>query len=137
MAIWDLFSFFTIPITCALVYKLSFTNNLKANLMGEVLIINVSYLLEDGVELMMQYYYFDKGRRTKMRHMPSRFQPGESVPFSPWLPSRFHRPCFHHVLITSFFQNDYVRFSTWLPSLFSTHFWGRVTFNKDLLLVCV
>ena len=28
--------------------------------MGEVLIINVSYLLEDGVELMMQYYYFDK-----------------------------------------------------------------------------
>ena len=60
VAIWDIFSFFTIPITCALVYKLSFTNNLKANLMGEVLIINVSYLLEDGVELMMQYYYFDK-----------------------------------------------------------------------------
>ena len=60
VAIWDIFSFFTIPITCALVYRLSFTNNLKANLMGEVLIINVSYLLEDGVELMMQYFYFDK-----------------------------------------------------------------------------
>ena len=28
--------------------------------MGEVLIINVSYLLEDAVELMMQYFYFDK-----------------------------------------------------------------------------
>ena len=42
------------------VYKMSFTSNLKTNLMGEVLIINVSYLLEDAVELMMQYVYFDK-----------------------------------------------------------------------------
>ena len=39
---------------------MSFTSNLKTNLMGEVLIINVSYLLEDAVELMMQYVYFDK-----------------------------------------------------------------------------
>ena len=39
---------------------MSFTSNLKTNLMGEVLIINVSYLLEDAVELMMQYFYFDK-----------------------------------------------------------------------------
>ena len=60
VAIWDVLSFFTIPVTCSIVYKMSFTSNLKANLMAEVLIINVSYLLEDGVELMMQYFYFDK-----------------------------------------------------------------------------
>ena len=39
---------------------MSFTPNLKTNLIGEVVQLNISYLLEDGVELMIQYAYFDK-----------------------------------------------------------------------------
>ena len=29
LCVWDLFSFFTVPLTCIFVYKMSFTPNLK------------------------------------------------------------------------------------------------------------
>ena len=41
VAIWDIFSFFTIPLTCMIVFQMSFTPNLKKNLIGEVVLLNI------------------------------------------------------------------------------------------------
>jgi len=37
--------------------------------MGEVILLTISYLLEDGVELMIQYTYFDKYAGTRYDYL--------------------------------------------------------------------
>ena len=39
---------------------MSWSRNLQTNLIGEVIIISLQYLMEDGPELMLQYYFVDK-----------------------------------------------------------------------------
>ena len=48
------------PITAFVFYKMSWSRNLQTNLIGEVIIISLQYLMEDGPELMLQYYFVDK-----------------------------------------------------------------------------
>ena len=53
-------AFFCLPITAFVFYKMSWSRNLQTNLIGEVIIISLQYLMEDGPELMLQYYFVDK-----------------------------------------------------------------------------
>ena len=39
---------------------MSWSHNIQTNLIGEVIIISLQYLMEDGPELILQYYFVDK-----------------------------------------------------------------------------
>jgi len=65
MAFYEIPATLCVPLTAYIMYKMAWTSNLKVNLMGEVLMISVAYLFEDGPELMLQYLYVDKYSGTK------------------------------------------------------------------------
>ena len=54
MVIFEFTAFMCLPITAYVFYKMSWSRNLQTNLIGEVIIISLQYLLEDGPELMLQ-----------------------------------------------------------------------------------
>jgi len=60
MALYEIPAMFTVPLTAYIVYKMAWSRNMQYNLMGEILMISVSYLMEDGPELLLQYFYVDK-----------------------------------------------------------------------------
>jgi len=60
MVFFEFTAFFCLPITAFVFYKMSWSRNLQTNLIGEVIIISLQYLMEDGPELMLQYYFVDK-----------------------------------------------------------------------------
>ena len=60
MVFFEFTAFFCLPITAYVFYKMSWSRNLQTNLIGEVIIISLQYLMEDGPESMLQYYFVDK-----------------------------------------------------------------------------
>ena len=60
MVFFEFTAFLCLPITIFVFRKMSWDKNLQLNLIGEVIIISLQYLMEDGPELMLQYYWVDK-----------------------------------------------------------------------------
>jgi len=60
-------------LTAYVVYKMAWSHNIQSNLIGEVLIISLGYVLEDGPEMFLQYFYVDKYSGTDYKY-PDNFQ---------------------------------------------------------------
>lgn len=60
MALYEIPVMFATPLTAYVVYKMAWSHNIQSNLIGEVLIISLGYVLEDGPEMFLQYFYVDK-----------------------------------------------------------------------------
>ena len=75
MALYEIPAMFAVPLTAYLVYKMAWSRNMQYNLMGEILMISVSYLMEDGPELLLQYFYVDKYSGTRYPNYPDKFEP--------------------------------------------------------------
>ena len=74
MALYEIPAMFAVPLTAYLVYKMAWSRNMQYNLMGEILMISVSYLMEDGPELLLQYFYVDKYSGTRYPDYPDKFE---------------------------------------------------------------
>ena len=48
MAFYEIPAAICIPLTAFICYKMAWTSNMQHNLMGELLMISVCYLMEDG-----------------------------------------------------------------------------------------
>ena len=60
MAFYEIPAMFCIPLTAYICHQMAWSRNMQYNLIGEVLMISISYLMEDGPELLLQYFYVDK-----------------------------------------------------------------------------
>lgn len=73
MALYEIPVMLATPLTAYVVYKMAWSHNIQSNLIGEVLIISLGYVLEDGPEMFLQYFYVDKYSGTDYKY-PDNFQ---------------------------------------------------------------
>ena len=83
MALYEIPAMLAVPLTAYIVYQMAWSRNMQYNLMGEILMISVSYLMEDGPELLLQYFYVDKYSGTRYPNYPDKFETnGRAIVFA-------------------------------------------------------
>ena len=75
MVFFEMTAFLCLPLTAYVFAKLAWKRNLRDNLYAEVIIVSLAYVLEDGPELMLQYYWVD-------RYAGMKYQYPDGVEFS-------------------------------------------------------
>ena len=60
MVVFEFTAFLCLPLTAYVFKKMAWKRNLRDNLYAEVIIVSLAYVLEDGPELILQYYWVDR-----------------------------------------------------------------------------
>lgn len=60
MVFFEFTAFLCLPLTAIVFSKMAWKRNLRDNLYAELIIVSLAYVLEDGPELMLQYYWVDR-----------------------------------------------------------------------------